>query len=283
MIKNTLEFDKSKKLNTAAYKYLFNIENKLRVHIIKTLNHQDSDWWSKLKQRDFQKLAAQLKDDDMGFISFGKIQNRIGDEIKVESKHFIVMHEIFYTNISDLYLIIKEYWDFFKNDISSSDEKEIFYRLKIARRIRNKVMHSKPITSDELEDIKSFSSFIDANIISYKNIDECLLIKDIYDQLHNEIFSHLEKMNNALPTILKTQYYDLIKNENFWNTDFIISNKNEIDNYYLLINELNELIIKWKNTQKNKHLINVFINENRLISVCQDLIYELDKKDNEPI
>ena len=281
MIKKTLDFKKHKKLNTRGYKFLFNIENKLRIHIIRKLNIEDPHWWNKFKQRDFNKLAENLKKDDMGFISIANIPEKKADEQKVETKKFIIMHELFYTNLNDLYAIIKNYWESFKDDFKTSDDKELFHRLKITRRIRNKIAHSKPVSEYELNELKTFSNFIDLYIKDYNEIDDCITIEDIYKSIFEEISSHEDKLTN-LKKILNDDYYKTLIDETYWANDIFIY-KNIIDEYYTLVNELNKIINEYEKTRQNVHYFSKFIGENDMKNKWNDLIKNLKIYNNEPI
>lgn len=260
-----MNIDNYKIANTEGYGLLFNIENKLRIHILNTLNNNVENWWSDFKQRDFYKISKSLKDDDMGWISLGKIQDKIGDEIKVDRKNNIIMHEIFYTNINDLYAIIKHYWEYFKNDFSSKDPQEILYRLKTVRRIRNKVMHSKPISDIELEELKTASAFIDANINSYKEFPESILLKTVLDGLQNELSEHVKIFDQGPPTNnIKCKWYEENQNEWWWESIVFSDIKESINHYYDLIEELNNLIDTINRVGRNRHRIMHFVVENNL-------------------
>ena len=172
-----------KPINIKGYKILFDLENLLRSLILSELGDRKEDWWSEIKTRKFVKEI----DNKKGYESNLKkdITRQINyDEEFLGSDHLFI-HEIYYTNIQNLYDIIYHFWDehFKRIFVGKKAQDQFRPSFRYVTYLRNKVMHAKPIIEKEAEFVKSFYNDVKGHVqksgLELIKFDKCIYLKEM--------------------------------------------------------------------------------------------------------
>jgi len=215
--------------NKECYEIIFKIENVLRFFIFKEMSKENTRWWKTLSD-------ARLKE---------KVHDRLQKERQRSGADYILMHEIYFTDMEDLYKIMSDNWAVFKNhfgtnkqDFNSDFDRIIF--------IRNRVMHSRPIVDAHKEFL---GHFLENNLKKKTGIDKESKIeflsayneKDIKDKFLNELKSHKTSIENGNINTFNTETYDSINSE-WWYNDYIDIDTDICYKYYNDLNHVNKII-----------------------------------------
>ena len=261
-----LDFKKTAEKNQKGYTLLFEIENILRFFIVDTLSKKNSSWW-----KDFNKSSV-IEQTEINIKA--ECNKKLLREKKLDGSRFVLMHEIYYTNIMHLYTIIKEYWDNFFTYFGGDSDKEFFHRLEIAHRIRNKVMHSKPIADDELSNLKSLLSFLKNTINKSGNKYNQFLKCYDYDALINDFRHELSKHLTQYGRRNLTEFPDLVYNnaikEWWWYSEVLDIKTEDLDSYYHKMGKINQLITDKKRGSSTE--IKIKIAAWKMKEVCMSLL-----------
>ena len=242
-----IKIDNYKAISIKCYKILFDLENQLRSVILSELSSRNNNWWSEIKTKPF------VKDIDEKIGYYSNLKKDITSELK-KDKEFLgsdqfLMHEIYYTSMQDLYTIIEFFWqEHFKKIFKGRKSTEFFFHsFNYVRYIRNKVMHSKPITEQEFDTVKSFfeniKKDIDASRLKIVKFDRCVYLGDILNKFENEIGSHDEKFQiNNYSSRFHNNVYNLLNSEWWWKSDQFTLGK-RLSKYYAIISQMNKKIV----------------------------------------
>ena len=214
--------------NILAYEEIFFVENTLRTIILDKMNDYKLDWWNDLNNKFVERVEKLKEADDLEVnIMLKRIQKKIDEELSYNSIDVILMHDIYYTNLMDLYLIIKRYWnDVFRNVITGKSIHEFRISCEVSNKIRNKVMHSKPITNRELKELNTFASFLEERIQSSEIINDFfnsyVSLKYVLNDFSDELQSHSEAIESEYyhNNIFKNEVYIKYNSEWWWNSKF---------------------------------------------------------------
>ena len=109
---NQMSQNRILKLNIEAYQTIFHIENMVRSIILKKMNQYNVNWWGELNSKYVERVEDLKETDDREMSRrLQLIQKQVNLEKKINSYHVILMHDIYYTNLMDLWFIIKRYWE----------------------------------------------------------------------------------------------------------------------------------------------------------------------------
>ena len=134
-----MEYNKSLDKNLRAYELIFKIENSFRSFVLNKMNKESWNWWDELNAKNFKKINDIKMSNEEAM--FAKMQKQAIDEKSLNSLDLVLMHDIYYTNIWDLYLIIKRFWNNnFKNVITGITKEELRERFSVTNKIRNKAI-----------------------------------------------------------------------------------------------------------------------------------------------
>lgn len=239
--------------NMHAYNQIFYLENLFRCLIIKELAHIDN-WWFDFKQTNWAKVVEKIKnstsnndistdfkDHDVNK-NLKDIQNKIKSLHKVYGKNLFLRHELFYTYTRDLYCIIKHYWkNVFINSFNSDDHKDIYHDFRQIERVRNNVMHSIPISDDQLDEIKFFKKkyiYLSENL-DFDKYFKCYSIAEVLEDIKTEISNHKQIEGILNHSISKSEKYI---NEWWWKSPFFLDQSLNLSKYYNLVYSLNDKI-----------------------------------------
>ena len=130
-------------VSVEAYQIIFVLENSLRSFIERALNKKfGSSWWSKLKEKKstlaIAKKVADRKNNESGNWYHGKRG----------------VHEIYYSDYTDLLQIIRSFDSEFNIYFKNGSEKNLPGKLAELAPTRNVVAHNNPITKDDLERLR---------------------------------------------------------------------------------------------------------------------------------
>ena len=145
----------------------------MRFFIIYKMNKKQTRWW---KSFSLKKVKQGVE------ISIrNACREKLEKEMQIKGENFLLMHEIYYTNTEDLFAIMKENWDIFGNYFGKHNKNEFKLDLNKTIRIRNKVMHSKPILKHEIHDLEYFRKLL-LYLGNRKNLDGYLYqnVDDIF-------------------------------------------------------------------------------------------------------
>tara|TARA_Y100000310_G_scaffold297150_1_gene329954 strand:+ start:452 stop:1324 length:873 start_codon:yes stop_codon:yes gene_type:complete len=280
-----IHFEETEKQNMRGYRCIFEIENKLRFLILDTIGKSDNNWWVTFKKKKIYEQVEMIKKSDEGYSEYSIYQ--IDKKIRNENRHtgagFMLMHDIYYTNLMDLHLIINEYWDeTFKDIIGGENEKEFYTRLEFIHRIRNKVMHSKPITDDELRELKGFKDYFN-NMLNKVNKDfdqflKCFSMDGVLSSFEKEIKEHQRTFKNrGIVEQLLTNFYDSSVTEWWWDSKLFLNYSVELTEYYHDVKKVNEAISNFKNGIGTKFSIESTIHTLNLTERCDLLLKKISK------
>lgn len=236
---NKIEINKFNHLlenNLEAYKILYLIENMLRITIVNRLNIIDPFWY---KNRLPSDVYAKYKD---------------GRKITRANKwsRQIFHHPIYYVDFPDLKKIISmsTNWDdvfkqyFYKKEVLIGYLESIEY-------IRNNIAHNRTVNEEEIShlndvfiqiknalniDETKFESLFDPKI----NVNPLTLFDQMLEEA-NEAFESLANMKR----IDKASIYDQIKNEWWFDSDYLGFNVEIIKNFF-------DLVIHYRNLNWNR-------------------------------
>ena len=241
------------KRNKVAYSNLFKIENYIREIILKTLNKNFPDWWNQLKgDSNLQKLAMNCEDKQL---------------IEKQSKIYYFLPYIYYAEMNDLIKIItyNKFWRYFKDFGSNSGKfKKKFDNYRI---IRNKVMHSKPISESEHKLLDEGVAYIEE---CYPGIDKILYGCEDPNTTMNAIIDEMKIQQHQIreKELLSTEVFEIVSCLFWWSNDKMHHVK--INNYYNSVRNLNDKIISTPDRGK-KLLISNEIKQP--VAIVQILIY----------
>jgi|TARA_B100000315_G_C14558053_1_gene579156 hypothetical protein len=274
-----LNFKECLTINVHGYEYVFEIENMLRFFILDTIASGSNNWWETFKERHFAKQVEMVKKSDEGYSEYTiyQIDKKINNEKEQTGAGFMLAHDIFYTNLMDLHLIIKEYWnEFFREKIGGNNANAFYNRLEIVHRVRNKVMHSRPITNDELRELKNFKDYFRNKLNDvgkdYNRFPSVINSASFSVDLRLELKSHLEIYKSNIIKEFKIQIYALAKNEWWFGVVFGVK-AGEFDQYYDDIIAINERIGNGEKGTGTK--IRIFIAKKKMKQRCMEL-YDLN-------
>jgi len=234
------------KYNLEAYKYLFNIENHIRILILHQFKN-DSDWWGDFKKRDVGETIKQIQNLEREKIDV-IVNKKVNKFYKYEKNNFKFRHEIFYTHLEHLKKILFYYWEPHFKNIFNKDKNVLDKDFEILKNTRNYVMHNIQIQEDELLGLKSISTEI-RKLISYEDIEikkifACYSYKEILNNFKNEFEKHkiIYEEDNYYNKI-SIDYFNHCTTQTWWTQDILknINNKNT-EKYYHNINEVNLMI-----------------------------------------
>lgn len=249
------------KLNIEAYQTIFHIENMVRSIILKEMKQYNVNWWIELNSK-YVDRVEELKETDDGEMSkrLQLIQKQVSLEKKINSYHVILMHDIYYTNLMDLWFIIKRYWDeVFCKVITGVPIDHLRKHFETSNRIRNKVMHSKPITEWELNELQSFKSFLEEkmqfNRISSDYFDNYTSLNLVMEEFSDEIKTHqtLVESESYSKNLMEVGIYSKYNSEWWWNSNTFQDYKMKFMFYYGIVEKINVYIKKYK-----KDLVHLF-------------------------
>ena len=288
-ISNELDFDNCLNINLSGYKLIFEIENRLRFFVMETLKNENKNWWENFKDNNFAKQVEMVKRSDGGNIPYSIYE--IDKKIVLEKKHrginFMLMHDIYYTNLMDLELIIKEYWvSDFETVFGGENIKEFSTRLKFVSRLRNNVMHSKPITNNDLMVLKHFRDFLSNKLNAtgkdYYEFINCFSIDGILQNFINELNEHHERFDNWLSHgEFIINVYNFSIDQWWWGSRLLNDYTNLLNEYYKIINEVNETITNYKDGLTTEFKVNSSINKLQASGKCNQLIDILSQNERE--
>ena len=278
-------FEEAEKRNMKGYRYIFEIENKLRFFILETIGKSDNNWWETFKKKKIYEQVEMVKKSDEGYSEYSiyQIDKKINNEKEQTGAGFMLMHDIYYTNLMDLHLIINERWnETFKDIIGGESEKEFYTRLEFIHRIRNKVMHSKPITKDELRELKNFKDYFN-NMLNKvdKDFDQflkCFSMDGVLSKFKKELIEHQRTFKNrGIVEQLLTNVYDSSVTEWWWDSKLFLNYSVELTEYYHDVKKVNEAISNFKNGIGTKFFIVSTIHTLNLTERCDLLLKKISK------
>lgn len=275
-----MEIERIKQINIKAYGILFELENLLRALILTKLQDYKNDWWSEIKTKKFV-----VKIDK----SYGSnLINDIDREIKHDSEYLgsdqLLIHKIYYTDMQNLYDIISYFWeDYFKSIFIGKRSNDQFRpNFNYVRYLRNKVMHSKPVTEQEYKNIKSFynevKEYVKKDGLELKEFHKCIYLSEMLGEIRLEITEHSNALGKGEISIdtLKIDVYESYNVEWWWSAhqDEIF---NIIDSFYEHIKNLRK---KLENPRNTKYAIKNTIQKEKIVAKCDEIISKLNEKIN---
>lgn len=237
--------------NLESYSNIFCIENSLRLIIVETLEKLIGPKW-------FESIPPDLRDN---------IKEKVEYEKKINWKKIVLFNPVCYLNFPDLKKIILSFWEKAFKSIFKRKEiiESIFIKLEP---IRNALAHNRPLNNEDLLDTKEafvelrnmigadrISMFV-RNSITVNNIKTN--IRSLYS-MSVRIFGVI----NSYKEILELEYWEKIKNEWWFNSDYLGENIRHITDFFILAEEYmkiprkrgtGHLIEKWVNISNVKEI-----------------------------
>ena len=269
-----------KPINIKGYGILFDLENLLRSLILCELNDKDSNWWSEIKTRKF------VTDIDNKISYYSDLKKDISSQKIYDEEYLgsdqLLIHKIYYTNMENLYDIISHFWEeHFKRIFIGKKARDQFRpQFKYITYLRNKVMHAKPITDKEYEQIEIFykdiNLYIEKSGLELIEFDRCIYLIDILKEFKKELNEHNNFLQGPYKTneLLTINLFNLNKKEWWWNTDqFPIFE--DLDFYYKKIEELNNSI---NDPAVTKYMIIGKINDSNesIKNICSKILLDIN-------
>jgi len=285
MIKTFKKLDlyETRDKNADAYKIIFELENKIRLIILHLMNNKNKKWWEDLNGKYIDRVEKMKSEDDVYMVeALSRIRKNISDEVEDKYKNIILTHDIYYTNLKDLYFIIKRYWnDIFSKFFNDQDIKEFYWKLDRANTIRNKIMHSKPITKIETSFIDNFKSYINEQIniaqIDTQTLQLHLSLSNLIDEITDEVNNNLLLTENGkYDKLLSTHIIDYYRGEWWWNSSIFEEYKHSLDNYYEVVMIVNEKIKSLLNYTGNIFEIDNAIQDSNIVRISNKLLSEIN-------
>jgi len=265
-----IDFNNALTKNLEGYDLIFKIENILRFFILNKMNElKNSRWWKSLSN-------PRVKDTVEALIKI-ECKKKLLKEKESDGNNFVLMHEIYYTNTEDLFLIMRENWDTFGQYFGKNNKSEFDSDLKKIIRIRNKVMHSKPILKREIKDLDYFTKNLMNKIDITDKYDglfyNSYLQSEIISDFSSELLDHIHIVDNNLIKVFLTNIFKSINNE-WWYKDYLDIDTDNCDKYYNDIDRINKLIIR--QSRGSKYTIQNMIRSKNILKRCQDILSSID-------
>ena len=181
----------------------------------------------------------------------------------------------------DLWLIIREYWDEdFKEIIGGEGKKSFYTRLEIVHRIRNKIMHSKPVMSHELRELKNFREYFNYILSKtgkdYSQFISYFPINDVLSNFKKELEQHKENYRNkSSENHFCSDVFDRSAVEWWWDSTLFSDYSLELTKYYDDVNEVNKSISDFENGIGKKFSIDSDIFSFKLPERCDSLLAKI--------
>lgn len=274
-----------KPINIKGYGILFDLENLFRSLILCELNDRDSNWWSEIKTRKF------VTDIDDKIVYQSNLKKDISRQIIYDKNYLgsdqLLIHKIYYTNMENLYDIISYFWEeHFKRIFIGKKAKDQFRpRFRYVTYLRNKVMHAKPITEKEYDNIKLFYKdvrvYVEKSGLELIEFDRCLYKKDILKSFEDELNEHNIVFHSNYKSLkpFSMDTYNKFNKEWWWESEQLLISR-DIDVYYKKIEKLNQRLNDPRIT--NISIIGLIVEGNDAIkNRCSDLLLDIDGLINE--
>ena len=265
-----IDFKNALTKNLEGYDLIFKIENILRFFILNKMHElKNSRWWKSLSN-------PRVKDTVEAVIKI-ECKKKLLKEKESDGNNFVLMHEIYYTNTEDLFLIMRENWDTFGEYFGKNNQIEFDSDLKKIIRIRNKVMHSKPILKREIHDLDYFCNNlmkkIDITDKDHGIFYNSYLQGEIISDFSSELLNHIQIVDKNLNQVFLTDIYESINSE-WWYKDYLDIDTDNCDKYYNDIDHINKLIKKQE--RGSKYDIQNMIKSKNILERCQDILSSID-------
>lgn len=278
-----MDYQEISSINNKAYLELFHIENKLRIFILNVLSKKEN-WWDDFKNDHLAKHADARKKGELSY-DFQFIHD-LERKIKAEKNHSVkstlLMHDIYYTTMMDLYKIIKKYWSEEFSTYFGKNNKELFFHmLQNVSYIRNKVMHSKPIICQESRDIINMNKYL-IDILKDIDIDFekfifCEPVSDILKRFFDEINIHNNIYeNDKYENSINCSVFYKSKNEWWWKSRYFDEWREDLDCYYIKVEELNKKIEQYLNTHIKRYDVMIIKQEFGIEVLCDNILTKLE-------
>ncbi len=217
--------------NLIAYQLLYQIEVGMRELIISTLSKSDVRWWKK-------RLPADVLE---------KYKNGRQEEQKIKWVELIPHHPLYYVDFPDIRKVIdrNDNWkDIFQNIFGDKDV--ICGTLRGLEPVRNNIAHNRKASSKDLQIVQGAYSLIVSAIGEsqfVKLVQKCTTAEQIPQELielSNESEVVFRDCASFAPC-LSLHKWESIKNQWWFDSDYLGTNIDDIISFFELLTEYNLL------------------------------------------